>query len=162
LQLFVGAADLDSVCAAAGAALAGEAPATWVLRAVRYAYYPSPPTGLATIVVEPTDDLHRLQDTLIEAVGRFAVQTATPAAFVSDESGRDIQDSMIGLVANFVRDATGPRFNPHVTIGFDTIDDLDALLAEPFEAFTFSAVGAAVYQLGAFGTARKLLKALTP
>jgi hypothetical protein len=34
------------------------------------------------------------------------------------------------------------------------------MLAEPFEAFTFSPASASVYQLGSFGTARKELKAL--
>ena len=33
-----------------------------------------------------------------------------------------------------------------------------AMLAEPFENFTFSPAGAAVYQLGPFGSAAKLLK----
>jgi hypothetical protein len=32
------------------------------------------------------------------------------------------------------------------------------LIAEPFEAFTFSPAGVAVYQLGQFGTAAKKLK----
>ena len=32
------------------------------------------------------------------------------------------------------------------------------MLAEPFEAFTFSPAGAAVYHLGHFGTAAKKLK----
>jgi hypothetical protein len=35
---------------------------------------------------------------------------------------------------------------------------LDKLLAELFEPFTFSPAGAAVYQLGQFGTAAKKLK----
>jgi hypothetical protein len=34
------------------------------------------------------------------------------------------------------------------------------MLAAPFEAFTFSPTGASIYQLGAFGTARKELKTL--
>ena len=37
---------------------------------------------------------------------------------------------------------------------------LKVMLAEPFESFTFSPVGAAVFHLGTFGTARKELKAL--
>ena len=37
---------------------------------------------------------------------------------------------------------------------------LNEMLAKPFEAFTFSPVGASVYQLGSFGTARKELRAL--
>jgi hypothetical protein len=38
------------------------------------------------------------------------------------------------------------------------------MLAEPFDAFTFSPVGVSIYQLGNYGTARKKLKAweLTP
>jgi len=34
-------------------------------------------------------------------------------------------------------------------------------MAEPFERFTFSPVGASVYQLGTFGTAQRKLAALT-
>ncbi len=56
--------------------------------------------------------------------------------------------------------AAGPKFNPHVTTGVGTETYLNKLLAEPFDAFTFSPVGASVYQLGSFGTARKELKAL--
>jgi hypothetical protein len=36
------------------------------------------------------------------------------------------------------------------------------MLAEPLPSFTFSPAGASDCQLGAFGTARKELKALTP
>ena len=39
-------------------------------------------------------------------------------------------------------------------------DNLDKMLAEPFAPFTFSPAGAAVYQLGPFGTAAKKLKEL--
>ena len=61
-----------------------------------------------------------------------------------------------------MRDAAGKRFNPHVTIGVATEKYLNEMLAESFPSFTFSPAGASVYQLGAFGTARKELKALTP
>ena len=37
-------------------------------------------------------------------------------------------------------------------------DYLDKMLDEPFENFTFSPAGAAVYQLGPFGSAAKKLK----
>ena len=35
---------------------------------------------------------------------------------------------------------------------------LDRMAAEPFESFTFSPAGAAVYHLGNYGTATKKLK----
>jgi 2'-5' RNA ligase superfamily len=160
LQQFVRTDDLDKVFAAADAVLATEKPTTWTLKAFKYYYIPAPPIGLAGIVVEPTDDLHRLQDELIKAVGPYVAKTGTPAAFYSDEGGRDIQPFLISYVENFVRDAAGKRFNPHVTIGVGTEKHLNEMLAEPFPSFTFSPAGASVYQLGSFGTARKELKAL--
>ena len=160
LQQFVRTADLDKVFVAANAVMAKEKPTAWTLKGFKYYYIPSPPVGLAGIVVEPTEDLHRLQDELITAVAPYTVKTGTPAAFFSEKGGRDIQKSLIDYVANFVTDAAGKRFNPHVTIGVATETYLNTMLAEPFASFTFSAAGASVYQLGTFGTARKELKAL--
>src|SRR6201987_5528837 len=160
LQQFVRTSDLDKVFAAANAVMTKEKPTAWTLKAFKYYYIPSPPIGLAGIVVEPTEDLHRLQDELITAVAPYTVKTGTPAAFFSDEGGRDIQEFLIDYVANFVTDAAGKRFNPHVTIGVGTEAYLNEMLAEPFEPFTFPVTGASVYQLGAFGTARKELKSL--
>jgi hypothetical protein len=161
LQQFVRTSDLDKVFAAANAVLAKEKSMAWRLRAFKYYYIPAPPIGLAGIVIEPTEDLHRQQEGLIKAVEPYTVKIGTPAAFFSDEGGRDIQEFLIGYVENFVRDAAGERFNPHVTIGVGTQKCLDEMLAEPTPSFAFSPAGASVYQLGAFGTARKELKALT-
>jgi hypothetical protein len=57
-----------------------------------------------------------------------------------------------------VQKAAGDNFNPHVSTGTGPLADLDKLLAEPFTPFTFSPAGAAVYQLGPYGTAAKRLK----
>jgi 2'-5' RNA ligase len=161
LQQFVRTDGLDKVYAAANAVLAKEKQTTWVLKAFKYYYIPAPPMGLAGIVVEPTEDLHRLQNELIKAIEPYTVKTGTPAACYSDDGGRDIQPFLISYVENFVRDAAGQRFNPHVTIGVGLETYLNEMLAEPFPSFTFSVAGASVYQLGAFGAARKELKALT-
>jgi hypothetical protein len=53
---------------------------------------------------------------------------------------------------------SGENFNPHVSTGVAHTAYLDQMLAEPFAPFTFSPAGAAVYQLGPFGTAAKKLK----
>ena len=161
LQQFVRTDDLGKVFAAANAVLAKEKPTTWTLTASKYYYIPSPPIGLAGIVVDPTEDLRRLQDELIKAIAPYTVKTGTPAAFFSHEDGRDIQKALIDYVANFTTVAAGKHFNPHVTIGVGTETYLNKMLAEPFQSFTFGVTGASVYQLGAFGTARKELKALT-
>jgi len=161
LQQFVRTVDLDKLYTAVGQVMAKEKPTDWKLKAFKYYYIPEPPIGLAGIVVEPTPDLLRLQQELIDAVTPFTVKTGTAAAFVSTEGGRDIQASLIYYVANFVTIAAGEKFNPHVTIGVGTETYLKEMLAKSYQAFTFSPVGASVYQLGAFGTARKELKVLT-
>ena len=160
LQQFVRTDDLEKVFAAADAVMVKEKPTAWPLKAFKYYYIPSPPVGLAGIVVEPTEDLHRLQDELITAVEPYTVKTGTPAAFFSERGGRDIQKSLIEYVADFVTAAAGKHFNPHVTIGVGTEAYLNKMLAEPFKSFTFSPAGASVYQLGTFGTARKELRAI--
>jgi len=160
LQQFVRTADLDKIYTAVNKVLASEKPASWKLKAFKYYYIPSPPVGLAGIVVEPTQDLLRLQQKIIEVVSPYTEKSGTAAAFMSTEEGRDIQKDLIEYVANFVTIAAGKKFNPHVTIGVGTEAYLNEMLAEPFEAFTFSPAGASVYQLGSFGTARKELTTL--
>ena len=160
LQQFVPTAELDKVYAALDKALAGEHPTSWKLKAFKYYYIPMPPFGVAGIVVEPTDDLRRLQQKIIDALAPFAVKTGIAAAFMSTEGGRDIQKDLVDYVANFVAIGSGQKFNPHVTTGVAPEAYLKEMLAEPFEAFTFSPASASVYQLGTFGAARKELKAL--
>jgi len=162
LQQFVRTADLDKVYAALNNALADERPTSWKLKAIKNYYIPSPPIGVAGIVVEPTPDLLRLQQKIIDAVAPFFEKAGTAAAFMSTEEGRDIQVFLIDYVANFVQASAGKKFNPHVTTGVATETYLKGMLAEPFEAFTFSPASASVYQLGTYGTARKELKALVP
>jgi 2'-5' RNA ligase superfamily len=161
LQQFVRTPDLDKVYAAASQILAKEKVANWKLRAIKYYYIPAPPLGIAGIVVERTEDLLRLQRGLLDAVAPFVEKSGTTAAFVSTNEGRDIQEGLIDYVANFITVAAGERFNPHVTIGVASEAYLDEMLAEPFAAFTFSPVGASVYQLGTFGSARKKLEGLS-
>jgi 2'-5' RNA ligase len=160
LQQFVRTADLEKVYAALDKVFATEKPTSWKLKAFKYYYIPVPPVGLAGIVVEPTEDLLRLQQKIIDAVTPYTEKTGTPAAFMSTEDGKDIQGSLLNYVADFVTIAAGKKFNPHVTIGVGTETYLNDMLAAPFDAFTFSPAGASVYQLGSFGTARKELKAL--
>jgi hypothetical protein len=155
---FVPTADLPAVYAAAAGVLAKENYTTWELKAFKYYYIPLGPMGLAGIVVEPTDDLLRLQQELIDAVGPFTVKTATAAAFYTTPEEPDIEPAVIAYIASFA-DLTGKNFSPHVTIGIAERTFLDPMLAQPFNAFMFSPASAAVYQFGNYGTARNKLKA---
>jgi hypothetical protein len=158
LQRYVQTADLDQVYEAVGNVLAEEKPTAWKLKAYKYFYVVWQGIGLAGIVIEPTDDLIRFQKKLIDAVTPFTVKTGTAAAFVTTKEDPEINQPTIDYVATYVPDASGEKFNPHVTIGLASQDYLKEMLDETFEAFTFSPAGASVSHLGNFGTARKQLK----
>lgn len=162
LQRYVRTADLDKVYEAVGKVLAEEKPSTWKLKAYKYYYIPGEGAlkeiGLAGIVIEPTDELIKYQQKLIDAIAPYTVKTGTAAAFVTTKEDPEINKQTITYVGDFVPEASGKKFNPHVTVGIATQDDLKTLVDEKFESFTFSPKGASVYHLGNFGTARKELK----
>jgi len=158
LQRYVRTADLDKVYAAVGKVLASKKVAGWKLEAFKYYYIPSKEIGLAGIVAKPTPELLKLQQEVIAAVTPFTVDTGTSAAFVTTPEDPVIDPFLIEYVSTFVPKASGEHFNPHVTTGVALREYLDQMLAEPFEPFTFSPAGAAIYQLGQFGTAAKKLK----
>jgi hypothetical protein len=157
---FIPTADLPKVYAVAEEVLAKENYTAWKLMAFKYYYVPMGPTGLGGIVVRPTPDLIRLQRELIDALTPFTVKTATAAAFYTTPAEPDIHPSVIDYIATSMANHSGENFSPHVTIGIGTTAFLDAMLAEPFTAFTFSPASASVYQFGDYGAARRQLKVL--
>jgi phosphoserine phosphatase len=157
LQRFVRTADLDKIYAAAGKVFAGTHVLGLRLEAFRYYYIPSGTIGLAGIVARPTPELRELQQDLIDAVAPFTLATGLSDAFATTPDDSVIDPLLIDYVSTFVPKSSGEHFDPHVTTGVAPRDYLDKMLAEPFESFTFSPAGAAVYQLGQFGTAAKKL-----
>jgi hypothetical protein len=158
IQRFVRTADLDKVYAAAEKILAGANITRMQLEAFKYYYTPGPGVGVAGIVARPTPALLTLQQSLIAAVAPSVVETGPIGAFTAPHDDPANDGLLIKYVATFVPQQTGERFSPHVSTGVAPRDYLDKMLAEPFAAFSFSPAGAAVYQLGPFGTAAKKLK----
>jgi 2'-5' RNA ligase len=161
LQRFVDGNALDQVTTAARSVIADEHIPSWKLTAVDHNYIAIPPVGVTTIAIAPTDELHRLQQRLIDALAPYTVHSGTTAAFVSSVEGTDIQDELISYVTDFVSRSSGDHFHPHVTTGVATVEYLDQMVQERFEPFVFTIVGATLYQLGTYGTAQKRLGTLT-
>ena len=159
IQRFVRTADLDKVYAAVGPIFARANVTAMKLEAFKYYYAATKDLGVAGIVARPTPELLKLQQDLIAAVAPFTVETGTSAAFVTTPDDPVIDPALIAYVSAFVPALCGEHFNPHVSTGVASREYLDKMLAEPFEPFAFSPAGAAVYQLGQFGTAAKKLKA---
>ncbi len=93
---------------------------------------------------------HGCREAVVESgpIGAFTAPHGDPAS----------DAALIQYVSTFVPRMSGENFNPHVSTGVAPKEYLDKMLAEPFDPFTFSPSGAAVYQLGPFGTAAKKLK----
>ncbi len=158
VQRFVRSSDLDAVYAALGKVFAKDNVSSLELEAFKYYYIPTGATGLAGIVARPTPELLKLQQDVIAAVAPFTVETGTIAAFVAGHDDPALDTQMIAYVSAFVPKVSGEHYNPHVTTGVASREYLDKMLAKPFEPFAFSPAGAAVYQLGPYGTAAKKLK----
>jgi hypothetical protein len=88
----------------------------------------------------------------------FTVDSGPIGAFTAAHDAAATDTGLIKYVSTFVPAMSGGNFNPHVSSGVAPKEYLDKMLREPFELFTFAPAGAAVYQLGPFGTAAKLLK----
>jgi hypothetical protein len=157
LQRYVKTSELDHLYDAVAKVFAKEHPTSWKLKAVKYVYIPDKPLGLNLMVIEPSDDLLRLQKELIAAEAPFEVPSGTAAAFVTTPQDPDILPAVIEYVSVFVPDHSGEHYVPHVTVGLGTLDYLDKMNAEPFDSFTFSPAGASTYHLGNYGTAMKKL-----
>jgi phosphoserine phosphatase len=158
IQRFVRTADLDQVYVAAGKVLAGAHITAMKLEAFKYYYAPAGAVGVAGICAKPTPEIIKLQADIIAAVQPFTVQTGPISAFTAPHDDPATDAAIIQYVSTFVPNMTGEHFNPHVSTGVAPRDYLDKMLAEPFAPFTFSPAGAAVYQLGPFGTAARKLK----
>jgi len=158
IQRFVRTEDLDQVYAAVEKVLATANVKTIKLEAFKYYYAPVGADGVAGICAKPTPELLKLQADLIAAVAPYTVETGPVSAFTAPMDDAASNAAFIQYVSTFVPKMTGEHFNPHVSIGVAPKDYLDKMLAEPFEPFIFSPAGAAVYQLGPYGTAAKELR----
>jgi hypothetical protein len=159
LQCFVRTADLDKLYAAEEKVFAAANLNAMKLEAFKYYYAPADKTtGVAGICARPTPEILKLQADVIAAAKPFMQKTATIGAFTAPHESPGTDAAMIQYVSTFVPKMMGAHYNPHVSVGVAEKGYLDKMLKEPFASFTFSPAGAAVFQLGPYGTAAKKLK----
>jgi 2'-5' RNA ligase len=157
LQRFVHTADLDQVAMAVVEVLRTEQSLHWQSKATGLYDLAYKNLALVGIVIEPTEDLIRLQQRMIDAIAPFAVEKGTGEAFAPRPDGGAISQPTVDYVNTFVGPRTGQNYHPHLTVGIGTRDFVDALKAEPFEAFSFRAVSVSLYQVGDYGVAQNKL-----
>jgi phosphoserine phosphatase len=153
LQRFVLTKDFDAVTAALTKVMVVEKPTELRLKVKGYEYVIWGGMAVTVFIVELTPELMRLHQKVIDTVAPFSVNGGTSSAFV----GTEINPETIGWVETFIPKSSGENYMPHVTVGVANEDFVKRMKAEPCENFTFKAEGVALYQLGNFGTAAKML-----
>jgi hypothetical protein len=159
IQRFVRTEDLDEVYVVVEKMLVSANVNAMKLEAFKLYYAPAGALGVAGICARPTPEIIKLQADIIAAVEPFTVESGPIGAFTATHDDPASDAALIQYVSTFVPKMSGENFNPHVSTGVAPRDYLDKMNAEPFQSFVFSPAGAAVYQLGPFGTAAKKLKA---
>lgn len=160
LQCFVRSADLDKLYSAVDEVIATANITAMKLEAFKYYYALVGATGVAGICAKPTSEILKLQANVIAAAKPFMQETSTASAFTALHEDSAADAALIKYISTFVPKMSGKNFNPHVSTGTAPKEYLDKMIAEPFEPFTFSPTGAAIYQLGPYGTAAKKLREL--
>lgn len=157
LQRFVQTADLDEVANAVVEVLRQEQTMPWQGKAIGLYDLAYNNLALVGIVIEPTEDLRQLQRKIIDAIAPFAVEKGTGEALAPRPDGGAISQPTVDDVNNVVGPRTGMNEHPHLSVGLASRDFVDALKAEPFEAFSFRSVSVSLYQLGDYGVAQRKL-----
>src|SRR5262249_32018874 len=124
--------------------------------AIRHADWGVPGQGLAVILIQPSRQVSEFQAALLAAVTPFTESGGTAAAFVTDP-GEEISPSTLAWVEGYVPAQIGAGYTAHITVGFATLDALETIEAEPFDAFDVRPAAVAIYRLGNSGAARELL-----
>jgi hypothetical protein len=154
-QRYVRRDDLPKIEAAVAAVLASDRPFAMKLQAHGYTASDFG-GGLLLLDVTRTPELDKLAADVLAAVQPFAVTGGTAAAFVQDPAG-PIQPGSVTWVENFVTNAAGPKFAPHITVGTAPFAFVKQVAGESFSPFDFGVHAVAIYQLGNFGTAARKL-----
>lgn len=160
LQTFVRSADLEKIYVVTEKIMGRAKVNAMKLQAFKYYYAPAGALGVAGISAKPTAEILKLQADIIAAMQPFMVKTGPIGAFTAGHGDAATDAALINYVSTFVPKMSGKdNFNPHVSTGTAPKEYLEKMNAESFEPFIFSPAGAAIYQLGPFGSAAKKLKA---
>ena len=162
VQRFVRASDLEAVSAAVARVLETSRLSNLDIRISKYMTAPWGQVSIAAFLVDSTPALRSFEQKIVDAVQPFAIKGGTADAFALAAGESTIDTQTISWVENFVPASSGRNYVPHITLGVAAKESVEALKAEPFDAFTFKPREIAIYQLGNLGTAQKKLWAENP
>jgi len=154
---FIRTSDVHSVSAAVANVLATTDFAEMKLRASGYQSGTWNGTSGVALVVDVSPALRRLEERIVGAVRPFTLNPETAEDFIVTPDGSAMRGHAIDVTRHFIPESSGVSYRAHVFTSSMQSDDAKRAQAQPFEAFTFAATGASIYQLGAQGTPQRQL-----
>ena len=113
--------------------------------------------SFSSIGIKKSDGLVSLHKKTIELLKPYMTADGSQQSYIQNESGKPIDQFTIDYVPKFVSDYSYENYNPHISLGVAKTTLLDSLNRNIFQPMKFQAASISVFQLGDFGTARKLL-----
>ena len=113
--------------------------------------------SFASLGIEKSIPLMALHKKTIELLKPFFIINGSQESYVQNTDGTPIDKFTIAYVPKFVSHHSYENYNPHLSLGVAETLVLDSLEKHSFRVMKFKATSISVYQLGAFGTAQKLI-----
>lgn len=107
--------------------------------------------------IKKSKQLMALHEKTIALLEPYILANGSQKSYVRNADGTPIDEFTINYVPEFVNAHSFENYNPHISLGVAKTSLLDSLAQHNFRAMKFHAATISVYQLGAFGTAQKLL-----
>ena len=126
------------------------------LRAEGLQYSRENAESFSSIGIAKSEWLVALHKKTIALLEPYLVKNGSEASFVPNENGKPIDQFTMEYVPNFINDHSYEHYNPHISLGVAKTVLLDSL-NQNFTPIQFNATSVSLYQLGDFGTARKML-----
>lgn len=120
-------------------------------------YHPDKHESFASMGIKKSEALMALHEKVIALIKPFGVNNGSQASYVPNEDGTPIDEFTMAYVPKFVSDHSFEHYNPHISLGVAETALLDSLAQHRFRPTKFKVPAIALYQLGNYGTARKLL-----
>lgn len=113
--------------------------------------------SFASIGIKRSPQLMALHENIITLLEPYIVNTGSQESYVQNADGTPIDDFTMAYVPKFVSAHSYDNFNPHISLGVAETSLLDSLSQHKFRAMEFETSAIGMYQLGANGTAQKLI-----
>lgn len=113
--------------------------------------------SFASIGIMKSRPLLNLHQKTMELLKPYIQYHGSQNSYIQNSDGTPIDQFTIDYVPNFVEKYSFEHYNPHISLGVAKTSLLDSLAEHRFAPMIFRATSVSVYQLGAFGTAQKLL-----